>query len=636
MQPHLWEVPSVPAMSMDKEQTSSRKVRKKLRTSWSPETETTTEIVPTDRSTLMAETWSGSAFTCASEEGSGSGTSVDLLSRQACDGSKGAPGSEATAEISPQTTETLSGSSVMCASNGTPGSDSTDEEQLNRQVASAQAAKHHAKPPYPGPWECSEQAATYCPIWWAKYPRSTVEEELSRMVPETHCALSSRVSNYCCNEVPGTEATAEARAGPVLAAHDPPRLWTCEDCGNTFAVVSMLAYLKRNNEAAVLPSNKKLVEQTMQVQHGYSATLEKYSVTDNARLVCVYCCEKYHNTTYLSPAGKPTSAFAAMRKRSSGCHKQCPSAVKWMLNLHDKKIQHDTGYKPEIASKDIYNTLETWDSLGKDVFADTLCDGLLSVKYGCRPCLHYPLSSTGFYRCVSSTHPAETGISKTDWFWVCANCGETNVWGEDGAYRLLTIGSTESIAEGKYLCAYVQEKVSRSNENLMNFMKTCSLRSHIDGKPLSHWMILQAISEMNSAQDKRMCAGEVVTFTAKPIPKGYWQLHCENEELSTGCENKYKAIDVSLVDQGIPILSDELLTKNLDFAAAALNIDMNAHVTPAMTISRTALMARDSYQKACHRLRAICNHVMPDVPAPILQVRKKTQTAKRWRRYFAQ
>ena len=587
MQPHLWKVPSVPAMSMDKEHKSCRQVRKKVRTSWSPDPETT-EIVPTDRSTLMAETWSGNAFTCASEEGSGSGTSVDLLSRQACDGSKGAPGSGATAEINPLTTETLSGSSVMCASNGTPGSGTTVEEQLNRQVA------------------------------------------------KTHGGLSSRVSNSCCNEVPGTEATAEARAGPALAAHDPPHLWTCEDCGKTFAVVSMLAYLKRNNEAAVLPSNKKLVEQTMQVQHGYSAALEPHSVTDNARLVCVYCCEKYHNTTYLSPAGKPTSAFAAMRKRSSGCHKQCPSAVKWMLNLHDKKIQHDTGYKPDIPSKDIYNTFETWDSLGKDVFADTLCDGLLSVKYGCRPCLHYPLSSTGFYRCVSSTHPAETGISKTDWFWVCANCGEINVWGEDGAYRLLTIGSTESIAEGKYLFAYVQEKVSRSNENLMNFMKTCSLRSHIDGKPLSHWMILQAISEMNSAQDKRMCAGEVVTFTAKPIPGGCWHLHCENEELSTGCENKYKAIDVSLVDQGIPILSDELLTKNLDFAAAALDIDMNAHVTPAMTISRTALMARDSYQKACHRLRAICNHVMPDVPAPILQVRKKTQTAKRWRRYFAQ
>ena len=576
----------------------------------SPETDTTPEIVPTERSTLKAGASSGNSFTCASN---------------------GAPGSGATAEISPQTTETLSGSSVMCASNGTPGSDSTDEEQLNRQVASAQAAKHHAKPTYPGPWECSEQAATYCPIWWAKYPRTTVEEQLSRMVPETHCALSSRVSNYCCNEVPGTEATAEA--SPVLEGRD---FWTCEDCGNTFAVVSMFAYLKRNNEAAVLPSNNKLVKQTMQVQHGYSATLEKHSVTDNARLVCVYCCEKYHNTTYLSPAGKPTSAFAAMRKRSSGCHKQCPSAVKWMLNLHDKKIQHDTGYKPDIPSKDIYNTFETWDSLGKDVFADTLCDGLLSVKYGCRPCLHYPLSSTGFYRCVSSTHPAETGISKTDWFWVCANCGEINVWGEDGAYRLLTIGSTESIAEGKYLFAYVQEKVSRSNENLMNFMKTCSLRSHIDGKPLSHWMILQAISEMNSAQDKRMCAGEVVTFTAKPIPKGYWQLHCESEKLSTGCGNKYKAIDVSLVDQGIPILSDEWLTKILDFAAAALDIDMNAHVTPAMTISRTALMARDSYQKACHRLRAICNHVMPDVPAPILQVRKKTQTAKRWRRYFAQ
>ncbi len=461
----------VPAMSMDKEQTSSRQVRKKLRTSWSPEAETTTEIVPTDTSTLMAETWSNSAFTFASEESSGSGTSV--LSRQARD------------------------------------------------------------------------------------------------------------------------------------------FWTCQDCGNTFAVISMLAYLKQNNEAAVLLSDKKLVEQTMQVQHGYSAALEPTSVTDNARLVCVYCCEKYHNKTYLSSAGKPTSAFAAIRKRSSGCHKQCPSAVNWMLNLHDKKIQHHTGYKPEIASKDIYNTLEKWNSLAKDSFAGTLCDGLLSVKVGCRPCLHYPLSSTGFYR-DSAAHP-ETGISPSDWFsWVCAKCGERNLWA-NGAYRLLTIGSTESIAEGKYLFAYVQEKVSRNNENLMNFMKTCSLRSHIDGKPLSHWMILQAISEMNNAQDERLCAGEVVTFTAKPIPKDNWQLHCEHAALSTGCENKYKAIDVSLVDQEIPILSDELLTKNLDFAAAALDIDMNAHVTPAMTISRTALTARDSYQRACHRLRAICNHVMPEV-----------------------
>ena len=158
----------------------------------------------------------------------------------------------------------------------------------------------------------------------------------------------------------------------------------------------------------------------------------------------------------------------------------------------------------------------------------------------------------------------------------------------------------------------------------MNFMKTCSLLSHIDGKPLTDPVILQAISELNSAQEKKMCAGvkEVVTFKAKRITNEHWKLYCESDKLSIRREGGfYKAIDVSLVREGVPMLTDEWLTMILDFAAAALDIDMSAHVTPAMKESRNSLMSRDSYQMACRRLRAICNQAMPEPAAPLLQIK---------------
>ena len=137
-------------------------------------------------------------------------------------------------------------------------------------------------------------------------------------------------------------------------------------------------------------------------------------------------------------------------------------------------------------------------------------------------------------------------------------------------------------------------------------------------------MIVQAISELNSAQEKKMCAGvkEVVTFKAKRIPNADWQLYCESERLSIRREGGFhKAIDVSLVKPEIPMLTDEWLTTILDFAAAALDIDMSAHLPPALQESRRELMSRDSYQMACRRLRAICNQAMPEPAAQLLQIK---------------
>ena len=435
---------------------------------------------------------------------------------------------------------------------------------------------------------------------------------------------SGRASSSGSHGTPGSGNTGAAFDGASLAAQNSPQLWICEDCGKAFPVISMLAYLTPDNKAATLASNDNRVKRALQQQHGNKIVFENLSVRDNARLVCLYCCETHHKTTYLGQGGKPTAAFTSMRKRSSGCHKQSPSCVNWMLNLHDQKIQQETGARPKISSADIYNSIQASDSLRKGIDWVTMCGGLLSIKYGCHPCKHYPLSSAGFYRCISWAHAAEAGMTGSKGFWVCANCVEKWHWTEQGAYRLLTIGSTESIAAGQYLFAYIGEEVSTVNANLMNFMKTCSLLSHIDGKPLTDPVILQAISEMNSAQEKRMCAGvkEVVTFKAKRINNEHWKLYCESDKLSIRREGGfYKAIDVSLVSEGVPMLTDEWLTMILDYAAAALDIDMSAHVTPAMKKARRELMSRSSYQMACMRMRAICNQAMPGPAAPLLQIK---------------
>ena len=516
----------VAAMSTDtlQAQTSGRRHRPKRGTLMSAETGSTTYLVPTMLSPLVADSASGNSFTCASNGDTGSGVTVEGL---------------------------------LQAVNPTPG---------------------------PGASRCASSSGS--------------------------------------NGAPGSGATAQAFDGAALAAQNPPQLWSCEDCGKAFAVISMLAYLTPDNKAAVLPSNDNRVNRALRGPHGEGATSQNLCVRDEPRLVCLYCCETYHKTTYLGPGGKPTSAFKSMTKRSSGCHKQDPSSVKWIVNLHDKKIEQDTGERPDLSSMKIYKSLREADIWRKGIDWVTMCGGLLSVKYGCLPCKHYPLSSAGFYRCTHWSPSAEAGFRTG--FWVCANCVEKWSWPEQGAYRLLTIGSTESIAEGQYLFAHVRENVSRDNVHLMSFMKTCSLLSHIDGKPLSEKVILQAISELNSAQEKKMCAGvkEVVTFKAKRIPNADWQLYCESERLSIRREGGFhKAIDVSLVKPEIPMLTDEWLTTILDFAAAALDIDMSAHLPPAMQESRRKLMSRDSYQMACKRLRAICNQAMPEPAAPLLQIK---------------
>ena len=98
----------------------------------------------------------------------------------------------------------------------------------------------------------------------------------------------------------------------ALAAQNSPEDCICEDCGKSFPVLRMLAFLNANNEVATPSAIDNRMQRTMNGQHGGSAKDMNLGQRNDARLVCLYCCEKYHNTTYLTPAGKPTPAMAAL------------------------------------------------------------------------------------------------------------------------------------------------------------------------------------------------------------------------------------------------------------------------------------------------------------------------------------
>ena len=397
-----------------------------------------------------------------------------------------------------------------------------------------------------------------------------------------------------------------------------PDIFHCCDCKAGYAMITDLAYLRDDNSPVVEQGGNDRMARVIAQQNGAPLPWKNAAVKakdESSRLVCLHCCGRYHGEQYLQKNGKPTSAWNRLRKRSFGSFKNCPSAVKMLCELHDRKLQ-DIGKVPSRSSADVYKELKNSDDLKKGIDWITMCGSILMLFYTCGVCGFGPVMSSSWHRCISWAKAAVEGMTSQHGFWVCANCGEKWSWRGHGHVRLFTVGDARSIADGEYMFARIGHNVSAANEKLINFMKACVLLDKLHDRPLSAHNIIKVIRELNVAVEKKLMCGvrELVSFQAKPLANDHWQLYCESSKLSIKKEGSWHtAIDTNAVAGGVRTLDEKYLEMFLQTAAASLDVEMASPVEPAMKESRAMLLTSSTFQRARERLALVNSEAVPHV-----------------------
>ena len=397
-----------------------------------------------------------------------------------------------------------------------------------------------------------------------------------------------------------------------------PDIFRCGDCGAGYAMITDLAYLHDDNTPVVEQAGNNRMARVSAAQQGEQLQWKNGAVKakdDSSRLVCLHCCGRHHGTRYLQENGKPNSAWNRLRKRSFGSYKNCPSAVKMLCELHDRKLKQG-GKVPERSSADVYQELKKSDDLKKGIDWITMCGSLVMLFYACGVCGFAPVMSSSWYRCISWAKEAAEGMTSQHGFWVCANCGEKWSWRGHGHVRLFAVGDAGSIAAGQYMFARIGHNVSSKNEKLIAFMKACVLLDALNGRALTRHSIVRVIAELNVAVERKLLSGvrELVSYQARPIENAHWTLYCESSKLSIKKENTWHtAINTKAVAGGIPTLSEEYLEMFLETAAASLDIEMATAVEPAQKEARKMLMESPTFQRARERLALVSSETVPRV-----------------------
>lgn len=144
-----------------------------------------------------------------------------------------------------------------------------------------------------------------------------------------------------------SESYGEKSRGPVIfdgaaASQLTPDVFRCCDCRAGNALITDLAYLHDDNTPVVEQGGNNRMARVSPVQQGESLPWKNCAVKaqdESMRLVCLHGCGRYHRTRYLQENGKPNSAWAWLRKQSFGWHKNCPSAVKMLCEIHGRKLK---------------------------------------------------------------------------------------------------------------------------------------------------------------------------------------------------------------------------------------------------------------------------------------------------------
>ena len=157
-----------------------------------------------------------------------------------------------------------------------------------------------------------------------------------------------------------------------------------------------------------------------------------------------------------------------------------------------------------------------------------------------------------------------------------------------GAGRLIVVGDGDEYFMGIIGCSH-----NASVENKMNCLKTCTMLTALEGKPVTKATLLAVIAEINDRVDARL--GQLVetkTFTSKDPRSLGVKPYCEDERLSMKRPGlTYKAIDITSCRSKPTPLDPDDLELLIDVAASFMDIEGATPAGPAMKQTQNKLCA---------------------------------------------
>lgn len=383
----------------------------------------------------------------------------------------------------------------------------------------------------------------------------------------------------------------ESFDGASAAAQQEPALdHQCARCGQKFAFYSHLAFLTKEGQFA----GNRNTDITRAIEKGAGLSFENKFEGSEVVLTCWQCCQKLHGVEYRKD-GKLTSEWQN-KQRATKRTKMPPSKLARVLNVLDQQMEK-CGSTAKVG--EVYAELDkNHTTRSASDFVYEFGPGMY-LLYGCRTCETYPLRSSSWWRCVTNTD-AE-GMTETGGHWRCANCISRWTWAVGGAGRLIVVGDGDEYFMGLIGCSH-----NASVENKMNFLKTCTMLTALEGKPVTKATLLAVIAEINDRVEARL--GQLVetkTFTSKDPRSLGVKPYCEDERLSMKRPGlTYKAIDITLCRSKPAPLDPDDLELLIDVAASFMDIEGTTPAGPAMKqtqnklcASKNVLMARSTVRR---------------------------------------
>ena len=357
------------------------------------------------------------------------------------------------------------------------------------------------------------------------------------------------------------DETPEPFGGAASSSCAPRGMIKCGHCGNEYAVWSMLAYVNADDKKFVKqfdPAATKAKQKAL----GRGESFKQSGTSVAQVLTCVECCEKFHNTKYMTETGGLKAIFRNATDLSKGRKLKGKKMTKF-CNTIDGMV--DDCEKPRLI--DVMDALREAGFAKATDWVTEFAPGCY-VIYGCRACNIHPMKNGSWYFMSNATGEGGTTEGKSG-FWVCANCAGRFSFSESGPTRLFCL----PLNEGRgFMLAYWGDRTESENAKFSQYitiLKGCTLYKEMEGTAITYENILAALESLTTRNEinliKRLGTEVVKYKESVDVSKFSTRIYCEDLTLSIPrAGTRFAVFDVDLYKEEIPYLTTEELMMMLD------------------------------------------------------------------------
>jgi hypothetical protein len=248
----------------------------------------------------------------------------------------------------------------------------------------------------------------------------------------------------------------------------------------------------------------------------------------------------------------------------------------------------------------------------------------LFILYGCTNCEMWTVGSNHWYRAlrlVAELTDESTTLGEKVGSWRCCFCFDKFTWARMGSSRLVVVGKASESGgfEPGYSFALIGGSGGADDviSTKINFLKTATLLTQLDGKPVDDNALLGALETIQRRVEKKFSHGmdEVSVEYSKPVPphklaQANVKIICQDPRLSMPSPGRrmlvIKKSTILKNGKSVEPIDPEVLSDLLDIAASAYCIE-DVHVGKRASTSKhvkAQMMASEGFQAGRASIRS--------------------------------